>query len=234
MPGARRVGFTLLLTLHGGGVLAAPLLDLHPADRFSTSAVGIEYLRPWAGLPVQRGRVALRLPAIGELRLGLDCAGMQAPTVSEFELATSVQISERIHGAIGRNQVKVDGLVTEERTGAHLALRWREGAWEMGVSGELEWAGTGLVQRRVLWLGLESKAGDLALSRRTTPWSSDPRWGAIVRLRLGPGFGLGLVWNGAESALLLELSPAPYRLTSLAIWTGPRVGGVGFRLETSP
>lgn len=234
---AEALGTTALALLVPVIAGAGPLIVTHPADRFTPARFELEYLRPWAGLPVHQGRAAGSLPVFGPLWIGLGIGAMRTPTVAQTDLNLSARLGQVLGAEILRREIRVSGLEPVRRLAAVVDLRLCSGLWNLGVRTELEqgeFPSRDILVRREVWLGLTHEGGDFALSRITSPWSDEARLTAHLRLTLGRRVRLGMHWYEGGSRLSLGFGTGTLDCVSVTTWSGPQAGAVGIRVVEAP
>jgi hypothetical protein len=212
---------------------AGPLLEPVPSDRFSPARFELEYLRPWGSLDVQQGRLTLGLPLGTPLWIGLSVGAFATPTVEEVEAGLWVRGADWLRAEFSRRELRVGALEPTVAFDAEFDLRLIAGPWSVAWSGEVD--GLGLPQirpvlRRFFWAGYAGSAGEVALGRRTQPWTGAVRWETAIALGLGAGLRFGLRWSETDSSFTLEWGAAAISLVTSSVWTGPRAGSFGFRV----
>jgi hypothetical protein len=213
--------------------MAGPRLEPVPSDRFSPARFELEYLRPWGILDIHQGRLALGLPVLAPFWVGLSVGVTAAPTVEELDAGVWVRGADWLRAEVSRRELQVGTLEPFIAFDAELDLSMISGPWRLGWSGEVEGLGglrTGPVVRRFLWVGYSGSVGEVALGRRTQPWTGAVRWESAIALRIGAGLRFALRWREEESVFALEWGAAALAFMVSSVWTGPRAGSFGFRV----
>ena len=222
-----------LFIFRPGAAMAGPLLEPVPSDRFFPARFEIEYLRPWGSLDIHQGRLAVGLPVVGPLWIGMSAGAITAPTVEELEAGFWVRGGDWLRAEISRGEMRVGMLEPSTSFAAELDLRLISGPWRLGWSGEFDGIGVVRAQpvvRRFFWASYAGSAGEVAVGRRTLPWTGTVRWETAVALGMPAGFRFALRWREAESVFALEWGAGALAFVASSVWTGPRAGSFGFRV----
>jgi len=210
-----------------GFAAAGPLLESVPSDRFSPARFELEYLRPWGSLDILQGRLAVGLPLGTPLWIGLSIGAFAAPTVEELDAGVWLRGANWLRAELSRRELRVGALEPTRAFDAELDLRLIAGPWSVGWSGEADGLGSPRIQpvvRRFSWASYAGAAGEVALGRRTQPWTGTVRWETAIALRIGARLRFGLRWSETDSSFALEWGAAAIALVR------PRAGSFGFRV----
>lgn len=225
---------TLALLTPWAGAQAAALVRSHPTDRVAVTRFEIEYLRPWADLPVQEGSLALGFPLGRGLRLGTRVSGLRAASVRETGVGVWLQLDSWLRAAVTREERSVQGLSSYNGLGVEADLAIHRSAWAAGAWFNSRPDPVRPLQHRGVWASLARGPGSLFVVRRNQVWTGIPVLALGIRLELFTRVSAGLRWEEGGTLFSLGWHLPGWQITAASVWNGPRAGAFGLRLAEGP